>query len=206
MEALRWRRPLSAGALAVRAPWPAAGPALAFLQLLLGPANAAFSGHLLPGILDPADELVAGQRRDVLPGVECHRIGDQSLAQVSWKLVHHPTGHSRATHRNTVAIRGEPSHHQVAGPIRSVPTRTLGAGVACRAGAASTFGAPVHRSRASPPGSALSDRGPSEALPPARDVDDQVHDEHGRRGQVPPVEWRWNGEEQRTSPAPVEDP
>jgi len=53
-------RLLSAGALAVLAPWPAAGPTLAFLQLLLGPANAAFSGHLLLGILDPADELVAG--------------------------------------------------------------------------------------------------------------------------------------------------
>src|SRR5207245_721179 len=41
----RWS--LDAGALAVPAPWPAAGPTLAFLQLLLGPANAAFSGHLL---------------------------------------------------------------------------------------------------------------------------------------------------------------
>jgi hypothetical protein len=42
------------------APWPAAGPTLAFLQLLLGPANAV-SGHILLGILDPAAELVAGQ-------------------------------------------------------------------------------------------------------------------------------------------------
>jgi hypothetical protein len=42
------------------APWPAAGPTLAFLQLLLGPANAAFSGRLLFGILDPADEIRFG--------------------------------------------------------------------------------------------------------------------------------------------------
>jgi hypothetical protein len=97
---------LSAGALAVLAPWPTAGPTLAFLQLLLGPANAAFSGHLLPSIIDPADELVAGQRRDVLPGVECRGVGDQSLAQVSWKLVYHPTGYSRAAHRATVAGGG----------------------------------------------------------------------------------------------------
>src|SRR5580700_3054642 len=35
-------RLLSARALAVLAPWPAAGSTLAFLQLLLGPPNAAF--------------------------------------------------------------------------------------------------------------------------------------------------------------------
>jgi hypothetical protein len=67
---------LSAGALAVLTPWPTAGSPLAFLQLLLGPANAAFSGHLLLGILDPTDELVAGQRCDVLPGVEYRGVGD----------------------------------------------------------------------------------------------------------------------------------
>jgi hypothetical protein len=59
----------------VPAPRPAAGPALAFLELLLGPADAAFSGHLLLGIVDPADELVAGQRRDVLPGIERRGVG-----------------------------------------------------------------------------------------------------------------------------------
>src|ERR1039458_6552304 len=96
---------LSAGALAVPAPWPAAGPTLAFLQLLLGPADAAFSGHLLLGILDPADELVSGQRRDVLPRIECCRVGHQPLAQVCGKLVHHPTGHSLAAHRATVAVQ-----------------------------------------------------------------------------------------------------
>ncbi len=104
-------RLLSAGTLAVCAPWPAAGPALALLQLLLGPTNAAFSGHLLLGILDPADELVAGQRRDIPPGIECRGVGDQCLAQVCWKLVHHPTGQSRAAHTVTVAGRGKPSHH-----------------------------------------------------------------------------------------------
>ena len=87
-------RPLPAGALAVLAPRPAAGPALAFLQLLLGPPNAALSGGRLLGILDPADELVAGQGRDVLPGIECRGVGDQRLAQVRGQLVHHPTGHS----------------------------------------------------------------------------------------------------------------
>jgi len=87
----------------VVAPRPAAGPTLAFLKLLLGSANAAFSGHLLLGILDPADELVAGQRPDVLPGSERRRVGDQSFAQVFRKLVHHPTGHSLAAHKTTLA-------------------------------------------------------------------------------------------------------
>ncbi len=91
-----------AGAPAVLAPGPAARSTLAFLQLLLGPANAAFSCGLLLGILDPADELVAGERCDVLPGIECRRVGDERLAQVLWKLVHHPTGHSQAAHRATV--------------------------------------------------------------------------------------------------------
>src|SRR5438309_282008 len=111
----RWS--LSAGALAVPAPWPAAGPTLAFLQLLLGPANAAFSGHLLLGILDPADELVSGQRRDVLPSIERRRVGDQRLAQVFGKLVHHPTGHSLAAHTATVAVQGPGLFANSAAPI-----------------------------------------------------------------------------------------
>ena len=76
------RRPLAAGAVAVLAPRPAAGPALAILQLLLGAANATFSSRLLLGILDPADELVARQGCDVLPSIACRAVGDQRLAQV----------------------------------------------------------------------------------------------------------------------------
>src|SRR5207249_10243944 len=95
-------RPLPAGALAVLAPRPAAGPALAFLQFLLGPPDAALSGSRLLGILDPADELVAGQGRDVLPGIECRGVGDQRLTQVHRQLMHYPTGHSAAAHRPIV--------------------------------------------------------------------------------------------------------
>jgi hypothetical protein len=36
------------------------------------------TGHLLLGVLDPADELVAGQRRDVLPGIECRGVAIKS--------------------------------------------------------------------------------------------------------------------------------
>src|SRR5262245_62287182 len=83
--------PLPAGALAMLAPRPAAGPTLPFLQLLLGPANPAFSGHLLLGILNPADELIAGQGRDVVPGIECRVVGDLCMPQVWGQLVHYPT-------------------------------------------------------------------------------------------------------------------
>src|SRR5439155_26477533 len=114
------------------APWPAARPTLAFLKLLLGPANAAFAGHLLLGIFDPADELVAGQRRDVLPGSERRGVGDQRLAQVSWKLVHHPTGHSRAAHSATVVKALEPTRGRC--PTRADLGRTRAAVLALRPG------------------------------------------------------------------------
>ncbi|MFY9763638.1 MAG: hypothetical protein WAK42_01300, partial [Mycobacterium sp.] len=48
---------LFAGALAMLAPRPAARPALAFVELLLGPADVALPGGLLLGVIDPADEL-----------------------------------------------------------------------------------------------------------------------------------------------------
>ena len=61
-------------------------------------------------LLDPADELVAGEGCDVLPGVECHAVGDQCRPQVCRELVYFSTGHSRAAHGITVAGRFEPQH------------------------------------------------------------------------------------------------
>jgi len=90
--ALRAVEPLPAGTLAMLAPRPAAGPTLAFLQLLLGPANAAFSGRMLLGILDPTDELVTGRGRDVFPGAECRRVGEQCVTQVGGQRVYDPPG------------------------------------------------------------------------------------------------------------------
>ncbi len=93
------------GALAVLAPWPAARPTLALLQLLLGPANAALPGLVALRVLDPADELVARQRGDVSPGVECHGAGEQRCAQIAWEPVHDATGDSCGAHASTVASR-----------------------------------------------------------------------------------------------------
>src|SRR5215471_4152262 len=102
---------LFAVSLAVLASRPAARPALTFFQLLLGPADAPCSGRLLLGVLDPADELVSRQRRDVLPRIERGRIADECGAQVDGKLVDHASRHSRAAHSVTVpavrrAVRG----------------------------------------------------------------------------------------------------
>jgi hypothetical protein len=99
------REPLPAVAFAVFAPRPAAGPALALLELLLGPPNAARAGGVLLCILDPADELVAGQGRDVLPGIECRGVDDQRISQVRGQFMHHPTGHSLAAHMPIVLSR-----------------------------------------------------------------------------------------------------
>jgi hypothetical protein len=96
---------LPARAVAVVAPRPAAGPALSFLELLLGPPNAALAGRLLLGILDPADEFVAGQGRDVLPGIERGGVGGQRLTEVRGQSVYHPTGHSLAAHGPMVVSR-----------------------------------------------------------------------------------------------------
>lgn len=71
------------------ASWPAAGPTLAFFKLFLSSANAALSGFLLLGVLDPADKLVARQGCYVIPGGECRGVGDQGIAQISGQLMHH---------------------------------------------------------------------------------------------------------------------
>src|SRR5680860_209576 len=75
--------PLLAVAFAVLASRPAAGAALTLLQLLPRAPNSTFAGGLLFGVLDPADELVARQGRDVVPGIERRGAGTQRLAQVS---------------------------------------------------------------------------------------------------------------------------
>ena len=83
---------LSAGAFAVPAPRPAARPTLAFLEFLPGAANTAFSGLLLLGILDPADELVAGQRRDVLQASRAVGLAISAVRRSAGSLCTTPPG------------------------------------------------------------------------------------------------------------------
>jgi hypothetical protein len=75
---------------------------LALLQLLLGSPNPARSGRFLLGILDPTDELVPGQRGDVVPGIERWRAIEQRLAQVRGHVMHDPTGNVLAAHPSIV--------------------------------------------------------------------------------------------------------
>ncbi len=98
-------RLLSAVALAVVATWPAAGSPFAFLEFLGHPTNATFSGRDLFGVLDPADELIAGERRDVFPRVERDVVVDQRFTQVSRKLVDDSAGYSLAAHGTMVSDR-----------------------------------------------------------------------------------------------------
>ncbi len=70
-------QPLLAVALAVGATRPAAGSALTFVEFLDRAPDTAYAGLVLLGVLDPADELVASQRRDVRPRLDPGRVVDQ---------------------------------------------------------------------------------------------------------------------------------
>ena len=69
-----------------------------------GSAESPLSGRLLLRVLDPADELVAGQRRDVVPGLERRALAT-SASRRSAGSVHDPTGHSVAAHGAMVVSR-----------------------------------------------------------------------------------------------------
>lgn len=103
---------LFAGALAMLTSGPAARSALAFFELFLSTPNAPLPSDLLFGIFHPTDELVAPQRRDVLPQRQRRGIRDQRRAQICGHPVHYSPSDLRATHG--VAAAG-------AGPIGSYP-------------------------------------------------------------------------------------
>lgn len=78
--------------LAVAAARPAAGPALSFLELLAGAADAPLPGLLPLCVLHPADELVARQGRDVHPCLERRAVRDELGDEVRGHLVHDAAG------------------------------------------------------------------------------------------------------------------
>lgn len=80
---------------------PATRSAHTLFELLFRPPHAAGSRDILLGVFDPADEFIPRERRDVLPCFERRGICDQDCTQVTGKLVHSPTGDSRATHEPT---------------------------------------------------------------------------------------------------------
>jgi hypothetical protein len=64
---------------------------LTVFEFFLRAADATFSRRGLFGVEHPADELVAGQRGDVLPRREGGCVGDQRSAQLGRHLVHDST-------------------------------------------------------------------------------------------------------------------
>ncbi len=88
------------------APRPTAWTPLTFLQLLLSPTNPTFSGGVLLCVLNPANEFVTGQRRDVFPSVKGDGIGHQDLLEICGEYMYHPARYSSARHRYTVPVKG----------------------------------------------------------------------------------------------------
>src|SRR5688572_27165557 len=73
----------------MRTAGPTTGPALTVFEAGTAPFDAAGSSFCFFGRLDPADPLVARERRNVLPRLQRFRVEDQSLFQVSGQVMDH---------------------------------------------------------------------------------------------------------------------
>jgi hypothetical protein len=71
----------------MRAAWPAAGPALARRQILATPVDALAAGLRLLRGFDPADPLVARERRDIEPGRHRFGLRFQCRSQIGGEIV-----------------------------------------------------------------------------------------------------------------------
>jgi len=91
-------RRLLARSLAMFATGPAAGSTLALFEFFIGSSNSTLAGGLLLGVFDPADELVAGEHGDVVPGCERCGVRSQRLAEVGRKWVHDTTRNVGVAH------------------------------------------------------------------------------------------------------------
>jgi hypothetical protein len=82
---------------------PATRAALTLFEFLLGSTNPPLASYVLFGVFDPTDELVSGERRDVLPRVECRSVADQSGAQIRWQFVDHAARYPLSAHDKTLS-------------------------------------------------------------------------------------------------------
>ena len=71
---------------------PATGPALAVAQAFATPEDALLPGLALLGRFDPANPFVAGQRRNVFPGLQRFRISLQRAFQILGKIMDDAAG------------------------------------------------------------------------------------------------------------------
>ena len=91
--------PLQIGrSLAMRATRPAAGPAHASLQLVDANRDTPLPGGLLLGRSDPADPLVAGQRREVRPELPDRAVSADGFAEVGREQMHRAARESGSCH------------------------------------------------------------------------------------------------------------
>lgn len=77
---------------------PAAGTSDSFGQFRTSSLDATFSSLDKFGAFNPADPLVARERRDVVPGVESRRISRERLAQIGWQGVNRAARYVRVVH------------------------------------------------------------------------------------------------------------
>ena len=77
---------------------PAARTTHAVLKLLLSSADATSPSLVTLRVLNPADELVAREWRDVPPSCEGNGVADQSPPQVGGQSMHHSSWDALAAH------------------------------------------------------------------------------------------------------------
>jgi len=77
---------------AVRAARPTTGPALPVPQILATPVDALAPGLRFLGGLDPADPLVAGERRDVVPSRQRLWVSQERIPEVVRKAMDNAAG------------------------------------------------------------------------------------------------------------------
>lgn len=88
----------------MRATRPTARTTLTVFEFFLGPTDPTFAGGRSLGVLDPTDELVPSEWRDVLPRRERGVVRDQRVTQITWEIVDDPTRHT--LHGDTLLADG----------------------------------------------------------------------------------------------------
>src|SRR3569833_2226330 len=100
----------------MRAARPAAGPALALLELVARALDVVRPRLRLLHRLDPADPFVAGERGDVLPLGERGVVGDQHLAQIGRDLMNDTVADRPGSHE-----RGRLDPYKLTAAYRVMP-------------------------------------------------------------------------------------
>ena len=77
---------------------PTTRSALTLFEFFLRPANTSLASDILLCIVNPADEFVASERRDVLPRIERGSVNQQRTSQIGRKFVDDSAWNSLRAH------------------------------------------------------------------------------------------------------------